>query len=160
MKILIAAIGRLKEGGERELVERYVARFDAAGRAIGLGPIAIVEFPESRKPDVTQRKAEEAARLLSATGAAQVRLALDEHGRADTSDAFARRIGTTRDAGVQTLALLIGGPDGHGEDVLRVASSKLSLSAMTLPHGLARVVLTEQLYRAVTILSGHPYHRA
>ena len=77
-------------------------------------------------------------------------------------DAHARRIpkGTERDSGAKCLGLLIGGPDGHGEAVLSAARLKLSFGAMTLPHGLARVVLTEQLYRAATILSGHPYHRA
>ncbi|MBX9926253.1 MAG: 23S rRNA (pseudouridine(1915)-N(3))-methyltransferase RlmH [Hyphomicrobiaceae bacterium] len=161
MKIVIAAVGRLKDSGERELFERYSTRFVQSGRALGLGPIEIKELAESRKPDLAQRKAEEAARLLTGlSGAAQI--VLDENGRQDTSVQFAMRLAGLRDGGIQTLAFLIGGPDGHGDEVLVGAPSavRLSLGAMTLPHGLARVILAEQLYRATTILVGHPYHRS
>jgi 23S rRNA (pseudouridine1915-N3)-methyltransferase len=85
---------------------------------------------------------------------------LEPTGKSLTSEAFAAFLRDTRDGGAKTCLFLIGGPDGHGESVLTTASLKLSLGALTLPHGLARVVLVEQLYRAATILSGHPYHRA
>ncbi len=160
MKCLIAAVGRLKDSGERELFDRYGGRFDQAGRAIGLGPLTVTEFPESRKPVTAERKAEEAARLIAATdGPSVARIVLDERGKPEDSAAFAHRLGRLRDDGFATVAFLLGGPDGHGEAALGAASVRLSLGPMTLPHGLARVVLAEQLYRAVTILSGHPYHR-
>ena len=77
-----------------------------------------------------------------------------------SSTAFAALMRRHRDQGRQGLAFLIGGPDGHGADVLNKAELTLSLGAMTLTHGLARVVLAEQLYRAATIIIGHPYHRS
>jgi 23S rRNA (pseudouridine1915-N3)-methyltransferase len=158
MRLIVAAVGRLKDA-ERELCERYSKRFDAAGRSLGLGPLAITELGESRAASSDARKADEAARLLKAAGAADVRVVLDEGGKALSSESFAKWIAQRRDGGAKGLAFLIGGPDGHGAAALDGAALKLSLGPMTLPHGMARVVLTEQLYRAATILSGHPYHR-
>ena len=160
MRLLLAAIGRLKDGAEADLVERYTMRFDGLGRGVGLGPLTIAELPESRAAGSALRKADEARRLLDATRDAQIRIVLDEGGKALTSEAFAKWIGAQRDAGTKTLALLIGGPDGHGDDALAAATLKLSLGSMTLPHGLARVIITEQLYRTATLLAGHPYHRS
>jgi 23S rRNA (pseudouridine1915-N3)-methyltransferase len=159
MRLIVAAVGRLKDA-ERELCERYAKRFDAAGRSLGLGPLTISELSESRAAGADARKADEAARLMKAAGAADVRVILDEGGKALSSDAFAKWIAQRRDAGSKGMAFLIGGPDGHGAAALEGAALKLSLGAMTLPHGMARAVLIEQLYRAATILSGHPYHRA
>lgn len=159
MRLIVAAVGRLKDA-ERELCERYQKRFDAAGRTLGLGPLAISELGESRAAGAVARKAEEAARLLKAAAPATVRVVLDEGGKALGSEAFAKWLAQTRDGGCKALAILIGGPDGHGPEAVQGAALKLSLGAMTLPHGLARAVLIEQLYRAATILSGHPYHRA
>ncbi len=159
MRILIAAIGKLKDEAEREIVARYVKRCEAQGRALGLGPLEIVELPESRAAEAVARKSDEAQRLLKAASAATFKIALDVEGKAITSDAFAGLLGKQTNAGTKTCAFLIGGPDGHGLELLQAANLKLSLGAITLPHGLARVVLTEQLYRAATILSGHPYHR-
>ena len=159
MRVILAAVGRLKADGERDLYERYAGRFDQAGRAVSLGPLTLVELPESRAPDPNMRKADESARLLKAAAPASILFALDEAGHLEQSAAFARRLAALRDGGTGTIAFLIGGPDGHGPGVLTVARLTLSLGPMTLPHGLARIVLAEQLYRAVTILSGHPYHR-
>ena len=159
MRLIVAAVGRLKDA-ERDLCERYQKRFDAAGRALGLGPLSICELSESRAASAVARKAEEAARLLKAAAPATVRVVLDEGGKALASEAFAKWLAQTRDGGCKGLAFLIGGPDGHGPEAVQGAALKLSLGAMTLPHGLARAVLVEQLYRATTILSGHPYHRA
>ena len=159
MRLIVAAVGRLKDA-ERELCERYSKRFDAAGRSLGLGPLAITELSESRAASADARKADEAARLMKAAGAADVRVVLDEAGKALSSEAFAKWIAQRRDGGAKGLAFLIGGPDGHGAADLDGAALKLSLGAMTLPHGMARAVLIEQLYRAATILSGHPYHRS
>jgi len=159
MRFTVAAVGRLKDA-EGELCERYAKRFDGTGRALGLGPLVISEINESRAATVEMRKAEEAARLLKVAAAATATVVLDEHGKSMSSEAFAQWILRIRDDGCRELGFLIGGPDGHGEDVLQAATLRLSLGPMTLPHGLARAVLAEQLYRAATILSGHPYHRA
>ncbi len=159
MRLLIAAVGRLKDGPERQLFERYRERATAAGRALGWGPLALVEVPESRAPDPAQRKSEEAARLVAKLGEGDVRIVLDETGRELTSDAFAAFLRDRREAGVRAVAFLIGGPDGHGPAALSGADLKLSLGRMTLPHMLVRVLVAEQLHRAATILTGHPYHR-
>ncbi len=160
MRIAISAVGKLKDAEERAIVERYAKRLNGAGKSLGLGPIEIREFPESRAPGADERKRDEAARLLKDIGNGDVAVALDPLGRSMTSEAFSIFIRDTRDGGAKTCHFLIGGPDGHGDAVLTAAALKLSLGALTLPHGLARVVLAEQLYRAATILSGHPYHRA
>ncbi len=158
MRLTIAAIGRLKDGGERVLVDRYVKRLSGA-RAHGLGPLQELELAEARQGTPVERQADEAGRLLKQGAEADILIALDERGKALTSTEFARRLGAWRDDGRRHAAFLIGGPDGHGAEVLASAALRLSLGPMTLPHGLARAVLAEQLYRAVTILSGHPYHR-
>ena len=159
MRLIVAAVGRLKDA-ERELCERYVERFDAAGRALKLGPLQISEIPESRAATAELRKADEAQRLLKSASDADATVTLDGVGRSLSSEAFARWLAGERDGGARTMAFLIGGPDGHGEEANGAAKLRLSLGAMTLPHGIARIVLAEQLYRAATILSGHPYHRA
>ena len=159
MRLIVAAVGRLKDA-ERDLCERYAKRFDAGGRALDLGPLSISELNESRAASAALRKADEAARLLKAAAVATARVVLDESGKPMTSEAFAKWLAQTRDGGCKGLAFLIGGPDGHGPEAVQGAALKLSLGTMTLPHGIARAVLIEQLYRATTILSGHPYHRA
>ena len=174
MKITLGAVGRLKDSAERPLFERYWQRLEASGRYVGIGPARLIEIAESRDATPQLRRAAEAQRLLAATGtvaatghanssAAQsgsVIVALDERGKALDSAAFAALLRRHRDDGTRALVFLIGGADGHGSAVSAAARLSLSLSALTLPHGLARVVLAEQLYRAVTILVGHPYHRA
>lgn len=159
MRFILAAVGRLKDA-EAQLYERYQKRFDASGRALGLGPLKLSEISEARAAGVDQRKADEAARLMKAAEAADARIVLDEHGKTLSSEELARFIGERRDDGCKAMAFLLGGPDGHGREALDGAALTLSLGRLTLPHGIARIVLAEQLYRATTILSGHPYHRA
>jgi 23S rRNA (pseudouridine1915-N3)-methyltransferase len=159
MRVIVAAIGRLKDA-ERELCERYVERFDAAGRTLKLGPLQISEIPESRAATAELRKTDEAQRLLKAATGAEVTIALDGGGLSLSSETFAHLVAKERDGGARTMALLVGGPDGHADQALAAGKLRLSLGPMTLPHGLARIVLVEQLYRAATILTGHPYHRA
>lgn len=159
MRLTIAAIGKLKDL-ERDLVDRYVARCDGSGRALALGPLKLVELPESRAASVAERKADEATRLIKSIAGTDYRIALDERGQSWTSDELAKRLARARDDGIQHLAFLIGGPDGHAPDLLAASNQRLTLGAMTLPHGIARLVLAEQIYRATTILAGHPYHRA
>jgi 23S rRNA (pseudouridine1915-N3)-methyltransferase len=160
MRVVIAAVGRLKEGPERELLERYRERFGAMGRRLGLAPVVWHEFAESRAATPARRAAEEGAALLKLARDADTIVALDERGKALTSEGFAQLLRKTRDGGAQTMAILIGGPDGQAPAVREAAHIVLSLGAITLPHGLVRIVLAEQLYRAATILAGHPYHRA
>jgi len=160
MRLIIAAVGRLKEGPERALFQRYWDRLAGSGRSVGLGPMGLFEVTESRATGQAARVSDEAERLLAKVSGIDIKVALDEHGSAQTTEAFAAYLRATRDAGTGSMAFLIGGPDGHGPAVLAAAKLRMSLGPMTLPHGLARIVLVEQLYRAVTILAGHPYHRA
>jgi 23S rRNA (pseudouridine1915-N3)-methyltransferase len=157
MRLSIVAIGRLKDGPERDLYLKYAKRIDEAGRGVALGPLALSELPEAKQAGTNQRRADEAARLVAS---ADFTILLDETGKTLGSEAFARLLGQRRDEGRRAVAFLIGGPDGHGTAARDHADVVLSLGLMTLPHGLARIVLAEQLYRAATILSGHPYHRA
>ncbi len=159
MRLTIAAIGRLKDGAERVLVNRYIERL-AGARSVGIGGVAEKELSESRLGSAAERRAEEATRLLKAVEGADLMVALDAGGRQMASDDFARWLGAKRDGGTRHAAFLIGGADGHGHAIAAHAHLKLSLGMMTLPHGLARAVLVEQIYRATTILAGHPYHRA
>jgi 23S rRNA (pseudouridine1915-N3)-methyltransferase len=160
MRLVIAAVGKLKDAEERGICERYAKRLSVSGKPFGFGPLEVIELNESRADNATARKADEAQRLLKAASAATLKIALDQKGRHYPSEIFAKLLGKQADSGVKTCVFLIGGPDGHGDEILSAADFKLSLGAFTLPHGLARVVLIEQLYRSATILAGHPYHRA
>jgi 23S rRNA (pseudouridine1915-N3)-methyltransferase len=160
MRLIIAAIGKLKDAEERGICERYAKRLSVSGKQAGLGPLDIIEMMESRAETADARKADEAQRLLKAASPANVRIVLHESGRSPSSDSFAKLLSKHADDAVKCCAFLIGGPDGHGREVLDTADLTLSLGQLTLPHGLARVVLIEQLYRASTILVGHPYHRS
>lgn len=160
MRLSIVAVGRLKDGPERDLYLKYAKRIDDAGRSVALGPLSLAELPEARQASASQRRADEAARIVASAEGADFAVLLDETGKSMGSEAFARFLAARRDEGLRAMAFLIGGPDGHGEGARTLARLALSLGPMTLPHGLARIVLAEQLYRAATILSGHPYHRA
>ncbi|MDJ1157550.1 23S rRNA (pseudouridine(1915)-N(3))-methyltransferase RlmH [Chelatococcus sp. SYSU_G07232] len=159
MRLVVVSVGRLKAGPERSLVERYVERAAPLARSLGLGALDLVEIPESRARRDAERKAEEAAAILARLGAGPV-VVFDERGAALSSEAVAARFGAWRDAGETALHLVVGGPDGLDEAVRRRATLVLSFGAMTLPHQLVRALVVEQLYRAMTILAGHPYHRA
>jgi 23S rRNA (pseudouridine1915-N3)-methyltransferase len=159
MRLMLGAVGRLKAGPDRDLFDRYWDRLEASGRKTGISGVRVVELPESRAATAAERKADEAHRLLTAARDTAEVIALDETGRSHTSAHFAAHIGKRRDHGCAELAFLIGGADGHGAAVLARAALVLNLGTLTLPHGLARIVLAEQLYRATTILARHPYHR-
>ncbi len=158
MKLTVVAIGRLKGGPERDLVERYRERLEAMGRPAGFTGLDTVEIPESRARRDADRRAEEAGALLARAGAGAL-VAFDERGRSPTSEAFAERLGAWRDEGRASAAFLVGGPDGLDESIRRRADLVVSFGALTLPHQIVRALVLEQLYRAVTILTGHPYHR-
>jgi len=159
MKVVVIAIGRLKRGVETDLCERYIQRINGQGRGQAIAPVTVVELPESCTSNAAERKVEEAAALLAKVPTNAHVVALDERGKAQSSPDFATDIARIRDDGAPDLAFLIGGPDGHGEAVKTSANQTLAFGPMTLPHGLARVLLLEQIYRAITILDDHPYHR-
>ena len=158
MRLLIAAVGKLKQGAERELCAHYLARAEALGRSMSLSPLATIELAESRAATDTARKTAEA--LLAKVPAAHALVCLDPRGKMLSSEDLAGALAKFRDGGATGLAFLIGGADGLGQTAREKADLVLSLGPMTLPHGLARIVLAEQIYRAMTILAGHPYHRA
>jgi 23S rRNA (pseudouridine1915-N3)-methyltransferase len=153
LRLTILAVGRLARSPEVELVKLYVDRATAAGRALGLGPVEVVEV-EAKKPG----KAAEAEVLKPHLDGAHV-IACDERGQARASRAFAAEIGRLRDDGVRRLVFMIGGADGLDPALVAQADGKLAFGPQTWPHALARAMLAEQVYRAVTILAGGPYHR-
>src|SRR5262245_41497329 len=160
MRILVSAIGRLRSGPEREIASDYIKRAAASGRTLGIASIAIVERAESAAASERLRREEEGTRLLSAVPDGASLVALDEGGRNLSSDEFAQLVKAELENGSCTLAFLIGGPDGLSDPVKESARGGiLSLGRMTWPHRLARVMIAEQIYRAVTILINHPYHR-
>jgi 23S rRNA (pseudouridine1915-N3)-methyltransferase len=159
LRVLILAVGRMKQGPERELVARYLDRAVASGKTLGLTGFSVTELTESRAGSAASRKTEEARALTAALPAAGIVVALDERGKTLGSEDFARRIGRWRDDGKSAVSFVIGGADGLEPGLVSAADMTLGFSAMTWPHQLVRIMLAEQLYRATTILSGHPYHR-
>lgn len=159
MRLLIAAIGRLKQGPERELFAHYKARAEAQGRGRGFAPLDVIEIAESKAATAPLRMQAEANMLLSKIPDDYRLIALNENGDTLSSEGFAAMLAKLRDHGAGGAAFLIGGADGLAWDVSSRADRRLSLGPMTLTHGLARIVLAEQIYRAMTILAGHPYHR-
>ena len=160
MKISVFAVGRMKAGPEKELADRYFERFSKSGPAIGLEFGGLVETPESRAQSAAERKREEADRLRQQLAAGAALILLDERGKSVSSEDFAGRLATLRDGGRRSLVIAIGGPDGHDPALRETADLVLSFGAQTWPHQMVRIMLGEQLYRATTIHSGHPYHRA
>src|ERR1700761_7283621 len=160
MRLVVVSIGRLKQGPERELAERYRERFDDIGRKLGFRGLEIHEIPESRARDATTRIAEEAAAITAAIPDQSVLVALDERGDNVGSEAFARHLGRWRDEATAQTTFAIGGADGLSPDLRRRAKLRIAFGSATWPHQMVRVMLLEQIYRAATILAGHPYHRA
>jgi 23S rRNA (pseudouridine1915-N3)-methyltransferase len=160
MRLVVISIGRLKRGPERELAERYRERFDDIGRKLGFRGLEIHEIPESRARDAATRIGDEAAAISAAIPEKSVLVALDERGDNIDSAAFARLLGRWRDEAVANTIFVIGGADGLSPDLRRKARLSVAFGSATWPHQMVRVMLLEQLYRAATILAGHPYHRA
>lgn len=159
MRITLFAVGRLKAGPEKDLASRYLDRFAKAGPAIGLELAKLVEVQESRASNADTRKREEASVLEKALPEGAILVLLDERGKTLDSQAFSDAIGRYRDNGKRDMMLAIGGADGLDPELRAKADLVLNLGTMTWPHQLVRILIAEQLYRAVTILSGHPYHR-
>lgn len=160
MRLTIVAIGRLKQGPERELAARYHARFTDIGRSLGFRGLDIHEIAESRARDAAARSAEEGAAIAARCPEQAVLVTLDERGRSLESADFSRRLTAWRDAGTAETVFVIGGADGLSPELRRKAKLTLAFGAATWPHQMVRVMLLEQIYRAATILAGHPYHRA
>jgi 23S rRNA (pseudouridine1915-N3)-methyltransferase len=160
MHLVVIAIGRLRQGPERELAERYRERFDDIGRKLGFRGLEIHEIPESRARDAATRMSEEATAISAAIPDKSVLVALDERGDNVDSPAFARHLGRWRDDSVANTIFVIGGADGLSPDLRRKSKLRVAFGSATWPHQMVRVMLLEQIYRAATILAGHPYHRA
>ncbi len=160
MDIAVVAVGRLKAGPERELCNRYLERARKTGRRLGFHAFLVKEALESRASRNVDRVAEEEEALRRLIGERGHFVCLDESGDQMTSAEIARMLARDAEASVPVTTFVIGGPDGIGSRLLASAGRRISFGRATLPHQLVRILLAEQLYRAMTILSGHPYHRA
>src|SRR3569833_2300609 len=149
----------MKQGPERELVGRYRERAAAGGKALGLTGFAVTELAESRASSTTARRSDDARAQRDTVSGSRTLITLDERGTLMGSEEFARKLGRWRDDGAEAVSFVIGGPDGLDPAFVKAANLSLSFSPLTWPHQLVRIMLAEQLYRATTILSGHPYHR-
>jgi len=160
VRLILACVGRLKAGPEREIASRYLDRAAAGARGVGLTGVDLREIDESRGRRPEDRRAEEARHLRALAPPGARLVALDERGKAISSEDFAADIGRARDASASAYLVMIGGPDGFDPELRATAQLTIAFGAMTWPHQLARIMATEQIYRATTILAGHPYHRA
>jgi len=158
MRIVIAAVGRLKRGPEVELAERYRERAVKSGRGIGLRSLDVIEIAESRARDAQRRMLEESIALANIIPERAAIVLLDPRGETLDSNGFVKRLRGWND-GSRDVAFVIGGPDGLAATLSESADLHLAFGALTWPHQLVRVMLLEQIYRAITIMSGHPYHR-
>ena len=158
MRILVAAVGKLKRGPEQELAERYRERAVKSGRGIGLRALEVVEIAESRARDAQRRMLEESIALANVIPKDAATVLLDPRGEALDSNSFAKRLSGWNDAG-RDAAFVIGGPDGLAPTLRDQADLHVAFGALTWPHQLVRIMLLEQLYRSATLLAGHPYHR-
>lgn len=159
MRLVVAAVGKLKRGPERELAERYRERLDKVGRGIGLRGINIIEILESKNRDVGHRMIEESIALATVIPEGAAVVLLDERGRAADTGALVDAMRTWRDSGRGACVFVIGGADGLAPGLREKADLMVAFGAMTWPHQLVRIMLLEQLYRVATVLAGHPYHR-
>ena len=158
MRIVVAAVGRLKRGPEQDLAERYRERAVKSGRGIGLRSLEVIEIAESRAREAQRRMLEELIALANIIPKDAATVLLDPRGEALDSNAFTKRLRGWNDGG-RDVAFVIGGPDGLAPTLSDQADLHLAFGALTWPHQLVRIMLLEQIYRATTILSGHPYHR-
>ena len=154
MHITLISVGKLKKGPEHELVADYVARFNKSGPGIGLRSLKLIDVASGGGLDA------EGERLLNAVPKGAQVIRLDEFGEAHTSVKFANKIARLRDTGTGDLCFLIGGAEGYSEAVRSAYPDRLALGPQTWPHRLVKAMITEQLYRAVSLLAGLPYHKA
>jgi 23S rRNA (pseudouridine1915-N3)-methyltransferase len=159
MRIVVAAVGRLKQGPERELAERYRKRAADAGRSAGVTAVDIIEIKESRAGDAARRMLEESIAIANIIPDDGVIVILDPRGESMSSSAFAGRLQGWRSENRPAIAFILGGPDGLAPSLREKSTMAVAFGAATWPHQLARIMLLEQIYRAITLLAGHPYHR-
>jgi 23S rRNA (pseudouridine1915-N3)-methyltransferase len=159
MRILVIAVGRLKQGPERELAEAYRKRAEGVGRSLGLRDIEIIEIRESRAQDAERRRIEESIAIANVIPERATLVMLDERGDSLDSAALAAQLREWRAEDRAAICFAIGAADGLADSLRQRANLKLAFGAATWPHQLVRIMLLEQLYRAATILAGHPYHR-
>jgi 23S rRNA (pseudouridine1915-N3)-methyltransferase len=150
LRIRILCVGRLKDGPERELVDDYLARAQKTGKSLGYRAVEEIEIPSASKED-------EGKRLLAKHTGILIRL--DERGEAWTSTDLSKRLARWRDAGEDAASFVIGGADGTSPAVASAARHTISFGPQTWPHRLVRVMIAEQVYRALSIEAGSPYHR-
>lgn len=155
MRLEIRAIGRIKAGPERVLIDDYLERAGVQGRNLGLGPASEREID----PRTLKTRAAETGALMSDIEPGAAIMVLDETGAALSSAEMAQWIKTARDDGVRQAVFLIGGAEGHAREALPTGARRVSFGKATWPHRLVRVMLAEQIYRAVSIIAGTPYHR-
>ena len=160
MRLSIAAIGRLKQGPERELAETYRKRAQVSGRPLGWREIEIIEIRESRAQDAERRRIEEAIALANIIPADATVVLLDQRGESLDSPALAGLLRQWRAEDRPAVCFVIGGADGLAQTLFDRTKMRLAFGKATWPHQFVRIMLLEQLYRAATILAGHPYHRA
>jgi len=160
MRLLVAAVGRLKQGPERELAVSYCKRAMATGRPLGLREIEIIEIRESRAHNAERRRIEESIALANVIPDGAIVVILDQRGESLDSLALAALLREWRAEDRAAVCFIIGGADGLAPSLVERAKFRLAFGAATWPHQLVRIMLLEQLYRAGTILAGHPYHRA
>ena len=160
MRLWIYAIGHMRGTPEGELCEDFCDRARKMGRNMGFAAVTVEELPVSRHRDPDARMKDEAERLSARLPEGAHLVLLDARGKGMTSEDFAEMLGSLRDVGTKDLAFVIGGPDGLLPLPGKKAGRSLAFGPQTWPHLLARALLTEQIYRALTILAGHPYHRA
>ena len=159
MRILIAAIGKARNGPFSDLTDDYIFRCSKLAPNLGFNPVTLIECEAPKNLSGKPRADAEAALLLKASDQS-IRIALDEKGRNMTTKEFSALLARLRDDGNKSTAFLIGGADGHGDALRDKVDHKISFGAATWPHMLVRAMLAEQLYRTMTLLAGHPYHRA
>ena len=155
MRVQISVVGRLRNGPEKTLIDDYLTRFERTGRALGFSDATIVEVEDKKG----SRQVAEAELLLKSIPKGATIVTLDERGKLLSSPDFATQLAGWRDNGAPCVCFVIGGADGLIKELRAQADTSISFGKMVWPHMLARVMLWEQLYRAVSILAGSPYHR-
>lgn len=160
MRVTLAAVGRARDEPEAALFERYWERASALGPKLGFSRFSTIFIELSRKPTAAERIREEADRLQRRLLRGSHVVVLDSRGQSLTSDAFAGQLARRRDAGIADIVFVIGGPDGLLPEFRDSAQARIAFGPQTWPHLLVRTMLAEQIFRALSILAGHPYHRA
>lgn len=160
MQLLILAVGRLKAGAHQELFSSYLERLLKIGPAQGISTTRLIEIAESRARAPQQRSVEESEKILAEVPPGSFLITLDARGKNIESTELAQRLFSEKCAGRARCVFALGGADGHASALLDRSDFTLAFGKMTWPHQLARIMLVEQLYRSLTIMAGHPYHRA